>query len=280
MPVDFGQRPISVTRAAAVPDVVPGASCEPEIDFVQNPSAGASDMKRSLAIEELGTSFQVEKRVPLVRLKGHWLKAAGFTAGKRVTVTCLSPGVMELRAETVSATLNLILGGAPEGKLDLLRAVPEGSRAGVRGLAEAPTGSAVPAGLAPGLVCARWLQAAAWAVPNGTRWVIRRVFPSATAGLPLASPPGKSASHRNRLPIPVVRPRTSPPNRESMKTQLELARQCLTLAGTPFTEEALTGNWIKLRIQNTPGKCPEENLRQLFPSSATFDSTGNLVAVS
>jgi len=76
-------------------------------------------MKRSLAIEELGTSFQVEKRVPLVRLKGHWLKAAGFTAGKRVTVTCLSPGVMELRAETVSATLNLILGGAPEGKPDL-----------------------------------------------------------------------------------------------------------------------------------------------------------------
>ncbi len=65
-----------------------------------------------------------------------------------------------------------------------------------------------------------------------------------------------------------------------MKTQLELARQCLTLAGLPFTEEALTGNWIKLRIQNTPGKCPEENLRQLFPSSATFDSTGNLVAVN
>jgi hypothetical protein len=61
-------------------------------------------MKHSLAIEELGTSFQVEKRVPLVRLKGHWLKAAGFTAGKRVTVTCLSPGVMELRAETASAT--------------------------------------------------------------------------------------------------------------------------------------------------------------------------------
>ena len=159
MPVDFGQRPISVTRAAAVPDVVPGASREPENDFVQNPSAGASDMKRSLAIEELGTSFQVEKRVPLVRLKGHWLKAAGFTAGKRVTVTCLSPGVMELRAETVSATLNLILGGAPEGKPDLPRAVPDGSRAGVRGLAEAPTGSAVPAGLAPGLDCARWLQA-------------------------------------------------------------------------------------------------------------------------
>jgi len=89
---------------AAAPDVVPGASCRPEIDFVQNPSPGASDMKRSLAIEELGTSFQVEQRVPLVRLKGHWLKAAGFTAGKRVTVTCLSPGVMELRAETVSAT--------------------------------------------------------------------------------------------------------------------------------------------------------------------------------
>ena len=56
-------------------------------------------MKRFLAIEELGTSFQPEKRVPLVRLKGHWLKAAGFAAGNRVTVTCLSPGVIELRAE-------------------------------------------------------------------------------------------------------------------------------------------------------------------------------------
>jgi len=123
MPVDFGQRPISVTRAAAVPDVVPGASCEPEIDFVQNPSAGASDMKRSLAIEELGTSFQVEKRVPLVRLKGHWLKAAGFTAGKRVTVTCLSPGVMELRAETVPAT-GQASHWAP-------RAVPEAKSAGL-----------------------------------------------------------------------------------------------------------------------------------------------------
>ena len=33
-------------------------------------------------------------------------------------------------------------------------------------------------------------------------------------------------------------------------------------------------------IQNSPGKCPEENLRRLFPASATFDSTGNLVAVS
>ena len=65
-----------------------------------------------------------------------------------------------------------------------------------------------------------------------------------------------------------------------MKTHLALARQCLTLAGTPFTEEALTGSWTKLRIQNSPGKCPEENLRRLFPASATFDSTATLVAVS
>ena len=65
-----------------------------------------------------------------------------------------------------------------------------------------------------------------------------------------------------------------------MKTHLELARQRLTLAGTPFTEENLTGSWTKLHIQNTPGKCPEENLRRLFPSSATFDSTGNVVAVN
>jgi len=196
MPVDFGQRPISVTRAAAVPDVAPGASREPEIDFVQNPSAGASDMKRSLAIEELGTSFQVEKRVPLVRLKGHWLKAAGFTAGKRVTVTCLSPGVMELRAE-----LNLILGEAPEGKPDLPRAVPEGSRAGVRGLAEAPGGSAQPAGPAPELDCARWLQAGSLGGSEPNPLAYSRVSPSAPAGLPPSSPPGKS-SRRNRTADP------------------------------------------------------------------------------
>lgn len=61
-------------------------------------------MKRFLAIEELGTSFQTEKRVPLVRLKGHWLKAAGFAAGNRVTVTCLSPGVIELRAGGIPQT--------------------------------------------------------------------------------------------------------------------------------------------------------------------------------
>ena len=54
-----------------------------------------------------------------------------------------------------------------------------------------------------------------------------------------------------------------------MKTQLDLARQCLTLAGTPFTEETLTGGWTKLRIQNTPDKCPEENLRRFFPSPAS-----------
>ena len=158
-PVDFGQRPFPSRARTAVPDVVPGASCEPEIDFVQNPSPGASDMKRSLAIEELGTSFQVEKRVPLVRLKGHWLKAAGFTAGKRVTVTCLSPGVMELRAETVSATLNLILGGAPEGKPACPARFLKGAAPECAGSAEVPTGSAIPAGLAPGLDCARWLQA-------------------------------------------------------------------------------------------------------------------------
>ena len=73
-------------------------------DFVQKPKPWAPGMKRCLAIEELGTSFQAEKRVPLVRLKGHWLKAAGFAAGNRVTVTCLSPGVIELRAGVMPQT--------------------------------------------------------------------------------------------------------------------------------------------------------------------------------
>jgi hypothetical protein len=157
-------------------------------------------MKRSLAIEELGTSFQVEKRVPLVRLKGHWLKAAGFTAGKRVTVTCLSPGVMELRAETVSSTLNLILGGAPDGKPDLPRAVPEGSRAGVRGLAEVPTGSPIPAGLAPGLDCARWLQAGSLGGSERNPLGHSQGFPLGTGRVAACVPPQSTPDPKSPVP--------------------------------------------------------------------------------
>jgi hypothetical protein len=42
---------------------------------------------------------------PKIRLMGRWLERAGFTPGKPVQVTCVAPGVLELRSPDVS-TLN------------------------------------------------------------------------------------------------------------------------------------------------------------------------------
>lgn len=42
-------------------------------------------MTRSLAIEESGTNYRRE-RASLIRLRGRWLRAAGFTPGQRVSV--------------------------------------------------------------------------------------------------------------------------------------------------------------------------------------------------
>jgi len=35
---------------------------------------------------------------PKIRLMGRWLEQAGFRPGNRVHVTCIAPGVIELRA--------------------------------------------------------------------------------------------------------------------------------------------------------------------------------------
>jgi hypothetical protein len=35
---------------------------------------------------------------PKIRLTGHWLERAGFRPGSRVYVTCVAPGVIELRS--------------------------------------------------------------------------------------------------------------------------------------------------------------------------------------
>jgi hypothetical protein len=51
---------------------------------------------RTLKIEESG-DFWRRKTHPVIRLKGRWLHAAGFPPGEHLTLTVLSPGVIELR---------------------------------------------------------------------------------------------------------------------------------------------------------------------------------------
>jgi hypothetical protein len=51
---------------------------------------------RTLQIEADGDRWKGFK--PKIRLMGHWLEQAGFPPGHRVQVTCVAPGVIELRS--------------------------------------------------------------------------------------------------------------------------------------------------------------------------------------
>jgi hypothetical protein len=42
---------------------------------------------------------------PKIRLTGRWLERAGFSPGSRVRVTCVAPGVIELRSSDVSTVV-------------------------------------------------------------------------------------------------------------------------------------------------------------------------------
>jgi len=59
-------------------------------------NASPAKAQRTLKIEERG-DFHARQTVPTVRLKGKWLQAAGFPPGRRVTLTVLALGVIELR---------------------------------------------------------------------------------------------------------------------------------------------------------------------------------------
>lgn len=63
-------------------------------------------MTRKLKIEERAVDHHIERRVPMVRLKGKWLKAAGFPAGQHLTLTVIAPGVMELRVVDTAPAVN------------------------------------------------------------------------------------------------------------------------------------------------------------------------------
>ena len=52
---------------------------------------------RTLQIEAEGDPWKGLLK-PKIRLMGRWLEQAGFTPGHRVQVTCVAPGVIELRS--------------------------------------------------------------------------------------------------------------------------------------------------------------------------------------
>ena len=52
---------------------------------------------RTLQIEDQGDHWKGIS-IPKIRLMGRWLEQAGFPPGHRVQITCVAPGVIELRA--------------------------------------------------------------------------------------------------------------------------------------------------------------------------------------
>ena len=60
---------------------------------------------RQLKIEAAG-DFWRGLIIPKIRLAGQWLERAGFSPGSHVHVTCLAPGVIELRSREALTTDN------------------------------------------------------------------------------------------------------------------------------------------------------------------------------
>ena len=52
---------------------------------------------RTLQVEIEGDNWRGIRK-PKLRIMGYWFERAGFKPGTRVQVTCLAPGVMELRS--------------------------------------------------------------------------------------------------------------------------------------------------------------------------------------
>ncbi|MEW6156569.1 MAG: SymE family type I addiction module toxin [Verrucomicrobiota bacterium] len=71
-----------------------------EGEFPRRPES--SQPVRNLKIEADGDRWKGIK--PKIRLMGRWLEGAGFKPGGRVQVTCVAPGIIELRS--AEPTLN------------------------------------------------------------------------------------------------------------------------------------------------------------------------------
>jgi hypothetical protein len=63
----------------------------------ESTSSHPHPLVRRLKIEEHGDYFKGRIK-PKIRLTGQWLERAGFKPGSHVSVTCLAPGVLELRS--------------------------------------------------------------------------------------------------------------------------------------------------------------------------------------
>jgi hypothetical protein len=74
--------------------------------------------QRSLAVEELGVRFNA-KGPASIRLKGQWLKSAGFHPGQRVTVTCEQQGVLEIRLSSPLTSADFVAATAPFERLGI-----------------------------------------------------------------------------------------------------------------------------------------------------------------
>lgn len=61
----------------------------------------ANPTVRTLKIEADGDPWKGLIK-PKIRLMGRWLEQAGFNPGNRVHVTCIAPGVIELRSPDAS----------------------------------------------------------------------------------------------------------------------------------------------------------------------------------
>ncbi|MBI5388522.1 MAG: type I addiction module toxin, SymE family [Verrucomicrobia bacterium] len=59
---------------------------------------------RTLQIEADGDRWKGLIK-PKIRLMGRWLEQAGFPPGHRVQVTCVAPGVIELRSPVASPVI-------------------------------------------------------------------------------------------------------------------------------------------------------------------------------
>ena len=66
-----------------------------ESKSLQRPEAKTS--VRTLKIEADGDAWKGLIK-PKIRLSGRWLERAGFNPGRRVEVTCVAPGLIELRS--------------------------------------------------------------------------------------------------------------------------------------------------------------------------------------
>lgn len=68
---------------------------------------------RLLKIEADGDPWKGIK--PKIRLLGRWLERAGFPPGHRVHVTCVAPGLLELRCSEAPLTGTKPVLSLPEG---------------------------------------------------------------------------------------------------------------------------------------------------------------------